>query len=629
MARANLSNLIALATEPRRRGAIPSRPPTGTGRSLYRAADGRIVRDRMTAYGPVPDVLAHFEARIAEELVLDDGAEQRRLYRIEGRLPDGQALRIITVPAEEYPSMNWVSRAWGCRAVIAAGAARKDALREAILHLSGTVPQRYLYAHTGWRRIEGRWAFLHAGGAIGAKGAIELAAVELPPRLQPYRLPAPPDPDAAAASVRASLRLLDLAPRHREVGYALLAAIYRAPLSHFVPTTVALWLYGPSGSFKTSISTLALCHYGRFDETTAPETWLSTPGALEATLWAAADLPVLVDDFAPGRFRNDSERMQDSAEQLIRRIGNHAGRHRLRADLSSAPDRPPRGAVLVTAEELPNARLSAIARLVPVPVQPDTVDPAALGQLQAVRDDLARAGAAYVQWLARALEGLADPASEFAEHQLALRRILARHGHPRVAGNVAVLALGLDMALAFAEEVRAVGGPARNELLEEGMQLLARLGASQQRLLEDEEPAVRFCEALDELLASGRAVLLPRSALPGDSARVSPGAAVLGYHDLQFAYLLPDAAYDAAQRLLASGRTLGCSPRALWQALERKGWLIRDDPEHLLAKVRLPDGRRIRVLRLAARALPSLAPLPHVEPGPPGPEPGPGGEGAS
>jgi hypothetical protein len=45
--------------------------------------------------------------------------------------------------------------------------------------LSGDVPTRHVFAHTGWRRIGGEWVYLHAGGPIGSLGPIPEIEVSL------------------------------------------------------------------------------------------------------------------------------------------------------------------------------------------------------------------------------------------------------------------------------------------------------------------------------------------------------------------------------------------------------------------------------------------------------------------
>lgn len=53
----------------------------------YRVQDGRIIRETPTQAGPVETALCNFEARIAEEVVRDDGTDEVRIdYAIEGEL---------------------------------------------------------------------------------------------------------------------------------------------------------------------------------------------------------------------------------------------------------------------------------------------------------------------------------------------------------------------------------------------------------------------------------------------------------------------------------------------------------------------------------------------------------------
>src|SRR6202040_3105402 len=61
----------------------------------------------------------------------------------------------------------------GARAVIAAGMGIKDQVREAIQLLSSKqMVERTVHIHTGWRKLDGGWAYLHGGGALGATGAV-------------------------------------------------------------------------------------------------------------------------------------------------------------------------------------------------------------------------------------------------------------------------------------------------------------------------------------------------------------------------------------------------------------------------------------------------------------------------
>jgi hypothetical protein len=170
------------------------RSATGAG-DLYAVHGGRICRRGSSGtWSP----LCNFVAAIEEEVIRDDGATEQGELRITGRLQSGAPLGTAQVPLERFAGMSWPVAAWGTQAVVSAGMGTKDQLREAIQVLSTNVVRRRIYAHTGWREIEGAWYYLHAGGAIGPIGAVQSVDVALDKKLARTVLPAPPSPPRCA-----------------------------------------------------------------------------------------------------------------------------------------------------------------------------------------------------------------------------------------------------------------------------------------------------------------------------------------------------------------------------------------------------------------------------------------------
>src|SRR5216684_212373 len=96
---------------------------------------------------------------------------------------------------------------------MAADMSIKDQVREAIQLLSSKqIVERTIYGHSGWRKLEGRWAYLHGGGALGASLAVAGVETSLPAALAPFILPTPPTGAELRIAIRASLAVLDLAP---------------------------------------------------------------------------------------------------------------------------------------------------------------------------------------------------------------------------------------------------------------------------------------------------------------------------------------------------------------------------------------------------------------------------------
>ncbi|MEQ1715166.1 MAG: FtsH protease activity modulator HflK [Hyphomicrobium sp.] len=66
--------------------------------------------------------------------------------------------------------MGWHPKALGARAIIFPGFSAEAHVRTAIQMLSAGHATKMVYGHTGWREINGKWLYLHAGGGLGEGG---------------------------------------------------------------------------------------------------------------------------------------------------------------------------------------------------------------------------------------------------------------------------------------------------------------------------------------------------------------------------------------------------------------------------------------------------------------------------
>jgi hypothetical protein len=188
---------------------LKSPPPEDRLESPYRATSGGLVWDKPTQNGAVPVPLTNFTARIVSDVHQDDGAETRRSFEIEAELNSRRT--VFTIASSQFSGMGWATEHLGAGAIVYPGFGLRDHARAAVQMLSGEVPTRHVYAHTGWRKIVREWCYLHAGGAIGPIGPIPGVEVSLGGgRLGDYILPDPPTGEALVQAVRASLGILNL-----------------------------------------------------------------------------------------------------------------------------------------------------------------------------------------------------------------------------------------------------------------------------------------------------------------------------------------------------------------------------------------------------------------------------------
>ena len=198
----NLKDLESAVAEKRRQ--FQGQQAVADDPSEQYEQNGRgIVWRKPTGDGTVPVPLTNFGAKIVTDIVHDDGAEQEHFFVVEASLHN--RTRTFNVPARFFSSMNWATEHLGAAATIHPGFGVRDHARFAVQTLSGDPPRNVVFAHTGWREIDSQWAFLHAAGAVGPKGPIQIVQTDLEGSLSRYVLPAPPTGADLSAAVRASI----------------------------------------------------------------------------------------------------------------------------------------------------------------------------------------------------------------------------------------------------------------------------------------------------------------------------------------------------------------------------------------------------------------------------------------
>ncbi|MBX5464324.1 MAG: DUF927 domain-containing protein [Clostridia bacterium] len=537
--------------------------------------------------------LCNFTARIVAEEVRDDGAERKVHFALEGRLQTGEPLPRVTIPAERFASMGWVAAEWGNRAVVYAGQATRDHLRAAIQLLSREAKRREVYTHLGWRRIDGRWLFLHAGGALGADGPAGGVEVEPPDGLQGYALPEPLAGQGLAEALEQELALLDVAPD--TVTAPLLLAVWRAPLAEARPADFSVYLAGPTQAGKSTLTALALAHYGAgFDRLALPASWAATGNALEKLAFQAKDVPLVVDDFAPHGSQSDVERLHREAERLLRAQGNRAGRTRMAADGSLRPTYFPRGLIISSGEDIPRGQ-SLRARLLVAELERGQVDWARISTAQVLAAEGVYAGAqaAFIRWLAGRLDALKE---ELPSLHRDLRDRMAREGvRDRAGDQAANLWLGWIVWRRFAEEA---GLPKEQADAAEARlwSALVELGRAQGSYQRSEDPAERFLVLLGAGLASGRFALADAETgeLPAEER-----SRRIGWKAGGEIWLEPEEAYAAIQAFAREqGQALPVTQRTLWRRLAERGAILaeRDSRQTYYTVKRVVAGARKRVV---------------------------------
>jgi len=595
--------------------AAKSAPAAGEA-PVYYVEDGCTYWEKPTPNGPVPTMLATFTGEIAEEVTLDDGTEQTLTWLVRVTARDGRGGEVRITPDQLGRPQQWAAKAAGTAALVMPGMAIADHLRVAVQSGSRTVARKTVYTHTGWRTIGGGHVYLTTSGALGAEGLDKDVRVDLG-SLSGYALPAVTDLTALREAIRASIGLLAITSDM--VMMPLLASVYRAPLP--LPADCSVWEYGRSGSFKTAMTALAQQHFGNsMDAYSQPGNWTSTANALEHQAHMLDSALFVVDDYSPDITKADAQRRAATADRLMRGSANRAARDRLRPDGTLRPDKPPRAQILVSAEDLPPDIPSLLARVFVAEVMPGSVSLPELtkAQGQAADGRFALAMAGYVTYLARRYDSDPPLPATLADVRSQLRdKAKAEAQHPRVALNVASLALGWREFLSYAVQAGAISERRRDELWKRAWKALRDVGAEQERYRRDADPVSVYLRSLAALVASGRAHLAAATmngGMPenpsrwgwaedttGDLPAYRERGELLGWTDGTDVYLQPDATFKAVRQFAeGSGAHLGMGKRVLHKSLHERQLLVSiSGPGHFTVQRDLAGQRGRRVLHLS------------------------------
>jgi len=593
--------------------AQPVPKPDSPFRIPYEATPNGLIWIRESIlHGESRVPITNFTAEIAAVIVEDDGAELRQAFEIHARL-DGRHFE-FAVPATQFGSMDWALTHMGPQAIVFAGIGVRDHARTAIQILSEDIVEHHVYAQTGWRKLESGWAYLHAEGAIGADGSVD-AEVRLSPLLARFCLPEPPEGDELVAAIRASLRVTELARPETTIPPYL--AAWRVVLGMVDHNH---WIYGQSGAGKSAFAALIQQHFGReMTATNLSANWESTANALEMIAFHAADSVLLIDDFAPQGSQTDLGRLHRNAERLLRAQANQAGRIRMNPDGSLRAERPPRGLIMSTGEDVPRGQ-SVLARtfVTEFPAsEDDGMNWTLLSRCQADAADglFAGAMAGYVRWLAADIE---DLRRRLAKERAEIRERVFKEGmHRRTPAIVADLALGARYFLQFAVAAGAISPETSERLGREWWEAIRNAAEEQALHQAGTDPVERFRALLVSAISSGRAYLAaaPDGERPSDPQRWGwrlresgsetyprqewePRGEKIGWVGGDDLYLVPDAAFTVTQRIASDqGAPITVSSATLWRRLKERGLVASPYPQRAQTR-RALEGRTIWVLHI-------------------------------
>lgn len=440
-----------------------------------------------------------------------------------------------------------------------------------------------IYSHTGWLVTDdGERVFLNGNNSIDRSGLTEKYTVELDPDFRCFQFYNVPDNSNQCFNT-----VLDGMKKTVPdwVYIPLYAYAFMTPLNDMLrrkgkEPCFSLYLIGKTGSYKSSISKLLLCFFGKLSYAdTAPVTFLDTKNAIGRKLAVGADLPLLLDDRRPTNNTADKIQYEGVEKFVSSAIGDRATRGRLNADSTAKVSYVAKSNLIVTAEEaFVNIGSSSIARSVSVELEPDTVNFQGLQELQDNPHHFNKIMQLYIQWVIQEYDKIEEASDDLLRKY---REVFNKAGHARLATAFSQLMLGYSMFLLFAKSYRRMNEDEVNERLEKAQSVFLDMCDKQSKKVENEKPTNLFIDLLKEMLETKRVGIcdLRKLGTADDGTPINGvvGKTTIGYRDDDFIYLIPNVTYTELYAFYSEGGyTFPSSKTTLWKMLLDEGKIAPD-----------------------------------------------------
>ena len=518
--------------------------------------------------GIVRRKLCNLAPEIVCEITVDDGAVTTTYVRLRGVHESGRILPEIEIPAADLASFNWMAERWGMDCILEVGKTVKDCVRHAIQTTAAYAEKKTVFAVTGWKKIGEEWYYLMPGD--------DNYTVDLHGKLQGYGM----EQKCDRFDIQTAACLLRMIPVPEEIMFPLLAFTFLSPLNHFLKEAgcepkFVLLLSGKTGSRKSTLAALMLSFFGKFTASELPLSFRDTANSILHNAFALKDVLTCIDDLHPSS-RMEEQKMNGTAQAIMRAYGDRTGKGRLRSDSTLMESRPPQGNAIITAEFAPDIGESGTARYFALELKEKDVDLETLSAFQNEADDgtLQRCMFAYTEWIRESFLFSEESVREFQKYLrtrfLFYRDQFHKDGiqcHGRVPETVAQLEIGMEFFLRFLHERGGFADEWCRGIFERFWNILIRLARKQSDSIDEDKPTHKFICKIYALLESNQAHLLERN----DTNELGFGTC-LGYQDAEFLYLYNEVAHKMVRKFCEDqGENFSCSPRSLMKALAEEG----------------------------------------------------------
>lgn len=529
--------------------------------------------------------------------------ETNEMYAVISAVIDGcKVIENIKLPAAELATIKWIPSYLGLDAIVYPR--KKQEFTLIMKNLFRSVKSKTVFCNTGWiKDTENNYEYIDYSGGI-ENSAVDVCLEE---HLSKYSISR--EEFNVIDATKESHNILNVVDK--EISYTLLGLTYLSPLLEFIGKKLRLpeftvWMYGFTGTRKTTLAKLVLSHFGDFLNW-VPASFNDTYSSIEIRAHALKDTLILLDDFCPQQSYKETQNINTIAEKVIRAFGDRTSRGRSTVTLENQKKFIPRGMMLITGETVVPGN-STVARLITLELKKNSINLKELSKAQENAKLLSVSMREYIKWIKKEVNSdytdFLDAIECIYNGYLEDLRESIINAHGRAYEAYAFLLLGLNMMYQFFESIGLLTEEETEKELEEArLAFIKQIEASYENSKEN-NPVDVFLNAVKELINTKEITLMD---LNSKSIVGNKYKAINGYFDSEYFYFNSNDIYGIVRhKLQKSGEYLQLPKTALIKALADNGVLKVEEKTNLPKKVIVNDDgttTRARMLHIKRRFL--------------------------
>ncbi|WP_432291623.1 hypothetical protein [Clostridium baratii] len=529
--------------------------------------------------------ICNFNVFVEKIIIEDDGLNQSRKYKLICVLENLVEEKVIILEPSDLNNSNWIKNKLGIKYYLGSDYNAYKYLDKYISESAKFVREEIEYKQVGWKNINGKYVYLHGKGAIGCDDFNIHGNKEYCIDTKNYKI---------EYILKYSLLLSKISHNDEKsifmFVYAHLAVLKELFSLAGAEPKFVLWIYGLTGSMKTSVSKIFFNLFNRSKDIKIPATFKDTPSDLEIKSFEYKDSSLLIDDYHPASSYTEKKDMESKASNILRMYGDGISKGRANKNMQKQKVYPPRGLCVITGEDFIGGE-STIARYVGIEVNRNEFNKEILEIHQKEPLIFSTYMNYFIEWISYNFENI----KWYIKDKFYKMRYCYKDefNHPRLGEAYSILSITIDIIFMYFQYLKY-----NNELLkkEEWSQKIIDVIRTHEKNNFNEDPAVMYLIALKQLICSGQVKV---NSIKDDSKN----SYLIGFEDEEKYYLIPKIAFEKIKKFWkGQGIEFPLGENAIRKALENIN-AIEVSKEINSGKEVIRKTKKIRIGNITSRYL--------------------------